>query len=96
MLEYLAENEIEAILFSADFEKTFDSIEHKFIFATLQSFGFGPEFIQWVNTLLYKAESWVMNNDSLTGYFYLQRGTRQGIQFPLTGSFLHLKSCSSR
>ena len=28
MLEYTAENEIEAILFSADFEKAFDSIEH--------------------------------------------------------------------
>ena len=31
MLEYTAENEIEAILFSADFEKGFDSIE---LFAT--------------------------------------------------------------
>ena len=32
MLEYTAENEIEAILFSADFEKAYDSIEHTFIF----------------------------------------------------------------
>ena len=38
MLEYTAENEIEAILFAADFEKAFDSIEHTFIFATLHSF----------------------------------------------------------
>ena len=38
MLEYTAENEIEAILFSADSEKPFDSIQHTFIFATLQSF----------------------------------------------------------
>ena len=56
----------------------FDSIEHTFIFATLQSFGFGPDFIQWVKTFLYKAESCVMNNGSSTGYFYLERGTRQG------------------
>ena len=78
MLEYTVENEIEAILFSADFEKALDSIEHTFPFANLQSFGFGPDFIQWVKTFLYRAESCVMNNDSSTGYFYLERGTRQG------------------
>ena len=58
--------------------RAFDSIEHTFIFATLRSFGFGPDFIQWVKTFLYKAESCVMNNGSSTGYFYLGRGTRQG------------------
>ena len=78
MLEYTAENEIEAILFSADFEKAFASIEHTFIFATLQSVGFGPDFIQWAKTFLYKAESCVINNGSSTCYFYLERGTRQG------------------
>ena len=76
MLEYTVENEIEAILFSADFEKAFGSIKHTFIFATLQSFGFGPDFIQWVKTFLYKAESCKMNNGSSTGYFYLEIGTR--------------------
>ena len=89
MVEYTTENEIEAILFSSDFEKAFDSIEHTFIFATLHSFGFGPDFIQWVKTFLYKAESCVMNNDSSTGYF-------RETQFPLTCSFLHLKFRSSR
>ena len=49
-------NDMLAILFSADFEKAFDSIEHTFIFVTLQTFGFGPDFIQWVKTFLYKAE----------------------------------------
>ena len=48
ILEYVNENELSGILFSADFEKAFDSIEHPFIFAALQSFGFGPEFIHWV------------------------------------------------
>ena len=45
MLEYTAENGIKAILFSADFEKAFYSMEHTFIFASLQTFGFGPDFI---------------------------------------------------
>ena len=71
-------NDIEVILFSADFEKAFDSIDHSFLFAVLESFGFGPNFIQWVRTLFYNAESCVINNGWSTGYFRLERGTRQG------------------
>ena len=52
ILEYAEENDISGILFSADFEKSFDSIEHALLFAVLESFGFGPQFIQWVRTFL--------------------------------------------
>ena len=45
ILEYAEDNSMGEILFSADFKKAFDSVEHMFIFATLQSFGFGPQFI---------------------------------------------------
>ena len=44
-LEYKDENDMEAILFSADFEKAFDSVEHSFIISTLREFGFGLDFI---------------------------------------------------
>ena len=50
LLAYTEENSIGRILFSADFEKAFDSTEHSFIFATLKSFGFGAQFIQWIDT----------------------------------------------
>ena len=39
-------NDIEALLLSADFEKAFHSIDHCFLFSVLESFGFGPEFLQ--------------------------------------------------
>ena len=78
VLDYTDRNDIDGILFSADFEKAFDSIEHSFIFATLESFGFGPQFIRWIRTILNNPESTVMNNGHSTGYFPLQRGTRQG------------------
>ena len=78
ILEFSAENEMEAILFSADFEKAFDSIEHPVLFATLKSYGFGTDFIQWVRTFLCKAESCVMNNGHSTEYFPLERGACQG------------------
>ena len=74
ILEFTAKNEMETILFSADFEKAFDSIEHPFLFATLKSYGFGTDFIQWVRNFLCKAESCVMNNGHSTGHFPLERG----------------------
>ena len=76
ILEYTDNNNIEAILFSGDFEKAFDSVDHTFLFATLIEFGFGPDFIQWVKTFLKNGESCVMNNGHSSGYFPLSRGTR--------------------
>ena len=61
LLAYTEENSIGGILFSADFEKAFDSIEHSFIFSTLKSFGFGAQFIQWIQTIFNSTESCVIN-----------------------------------
>ena len=74
-----AESEnLDGILFAADMEKAFDSIEHNFIFATLSKFGFGKDFIQWIKTVLCNGISCVMNNGFASGYFSLERGARQG------------------
>ena len=78
IIEYADEMDEEGILFSSDIEKAFDSVYHTFIFTTLKKFGFGPDFIQWVKTLLNRPESCVMKNGKSTGYFGLERGTRQG------------------
>ena len=88
LLEFSAENEMEVILFSADSEKAFDSIEHPFLFATLKSYGFGTDFIQWVRTYLCKAENCVINNGHLTGHFAFERRARQGD--PLSADLLTL------
>ena len=74
ILEYTDDNDIPGILFSADFEKAFDSIDHSFMFAVLEKFGFGPNFI-----LYNGAERRVMNNHgNSAGFFSLERETRQG------------------
>ena len=78
LLQYTEENSIGGILFSADFEKASDSTEHSFIFATLKSFGFGTQFIQWIRTIFNSTGSCVINNCHSTGLFPLERGTRQG------------------
>ena len=41
---------LDGIMFAADIEKAFDSVEHNFVFATLKKFGFGDSFIKWVRT----------------------------------------------
>ena len=78
ILEYADDNDIPGILFSADFEKDFNSIDHSFMFAVLEKFGFGPNSIHWIRTLYNGAERSVMNNGHSTGYFPLERGARQG------------------
>ena len=62
ILEYTDNNGIEATLFSADFETSFDLIDHTFLFSVLKPYGFGPDFIQWVKTLFNNTESCVMNH----------------------------------
>ena len=89
ILEYTDNNDIEAILFSADVEKAFDSIDHCFLLSVLKSFGFGLDFIQWVKTLFKNSESCVMNNGFSTGYFALKEEFVKEILFPLTLLFLH-------
>ena len=78
LLEYVDQENEDGILFAVEIEKTFDSVEHSFIYATLEKFGFGGNFIQWIRTLLNDAQSCVVNNGFSTGYFKLQRGNRQG------------------
>ena len=77
ILEYTDAAQLEGYIFAADMEKAFDSVDHNFIIEALEAYGFGPNFVQWVKTLLYDQKSCVMNNCHSTGYFNLERGTRQ-------------------
>ena len=51
LLYHTEQENLDGILFAADMEKAFDSSEHNFIYATLEKFGFGEDFIQWIRTL---------------------------------------------
>ena len=78
LIEHIENEGDEGILFSTDTEKTFDSVDHTFLFSTLEKFGFGFDFIKWIKTLLFNTQSCVINNWYSTRYFDLERGTRQG------------------
>ena len=74
IVDHADKENLDGMLFAADIEKEFDSLEHNFLFATLAKFGFCPEFIKWIKVSFFQAKSCVM----LTGYFNFCHGTKQG------------------
>ena len=95
ILEYMECNEVPGVLFSPDFEKAFDLIDHTFILVVLEKFGLEPDFIHAVKTLFAGGESCVMNNGHSTGYFHLKEGLGKEIQSLHSCSSLLWKFCSS-
>ena len=69
---------INGFLVTMDIEKTFDSLNHSFLFAVLKKFSFGTSVINWIYAILNKPESCVINSGKTTQYFQLNRGARQG------------------
>ena len=65
-------------LVTIDFQKAFDSLDHKFLLKVLHTFNFGPSFIQWIRTFYSNVSSCVINNGFATNYFSVDRGVRQG------------------
>ena len=72
-----AENVSGAIM-ALDFSKAFDSVSKQYMFETLKTFNFHPEFIKWVEVLNSQTKSCVSNYGHLTSWFFLKRGLRQG------------------
>ena len=56
----------------------FDSLDHTFAIFVLKKFGFGNNFVSWIETLISKQESCVGNGGNTTQYFHLEREARQG------------------
>ena len=52
-----------------DIEKAFDLLNHSFLLAVLKKFGFGTGFINWIEAILNKLESCVINRGKTTQYF---------------------------
>ena len=77
-IEYSCKNKRQAQLFSIDFKKAFDSLEHSYLWEVMKSMNFGESFIAMIRTLYNRAESTVMNGGVTVGYFPLQRAARQG------------------
>ena len=42
---------------TVDIEKAFDSVDHSFLLAVLQKYGFGERFLKWIQILIKNQES---------------------------------------
>ena len=78
-LEHLINNpEEEALLLQVDFEKAFDSVEHKFLFETLDFLGFGESLIRLVKVAFHGCMEYANINGHLSELMYISRGLHQG------------------
>ena len=66
------------LLFFADFEKAYDSVDRRFLQKCMKAFGFGPNFCNWITIITSDPIACVLVNGYATDYFSLYRGLRQG------------------
>ena len=78
LIDLVNENDGELAIIFIDQEKAFDRMSHSFIIKTLEQFGFGNNFINWVKTICNKTKSFVKVNGYETDEFDIERGVRQG------------------
>ena len=60
-----------------DIKKAFDSLDHT-SFLYRKKNGFSNNFVSWIETLISKQESCVINGGITTQYFHLERGACHG------------------
>ena len=63
---------IEGFLVIMDIEKAFVTLDHDFLSSVLRKFGFGKNFITWIEILLKNQLSCVINGGTTTQYFKLK------------------------
>ena len=66
------------VVISLDAEKAFDRVEWRYLFIALQKCGFKKEFIAWIRILYSSPLAAIISNNTVSNYFPLGRGTRQG------------------
>ena len=78
VIHYTETENIPALLIAIDFEKAFDCLDWNFLQSCMTRFGFPNVILNWVKTLYTDIKSCVINNGSLSEYFPIERGVRQG------------------
>ncbi|CAM4717689.1 unnamed protein product [Lepidochelys kempii] len=66
LLELRHRDGLSFALLSLDQEKVFDRVDHGYLLGTLQAFGFGPQFVSFLQVLYASVECLVRLNWTLT------------------------------
>ena len=78
LIQLVDNEDSEAAFIFLDQEKAFDRVDHPFLFKTMEAFGIGKNFIDWVKILYSNASIQIKINGHLTSNIPLQRGVKQG------------------
>ncbi len=78
VIEYTDSNKIPGILIALDYSKAFDNISKEFMMESFKIFGFGNNFVQWINVLNTDTSSCMNYCGWLSEYFNIECGIRQG------------------
>ena len=68
MITYANVNNIPLALTNVHQLKAFDHVSHDFLVKTLQCFGFGPDFVRWIQVIYNSVSSSVRTNGCLTSF----------------------------
>ena len=77
-MEWAKNKKKTGLLLLIDVKKAYDSISFKFIGNTLLYFGFGNNYIKWINILLNNFKACINHVGNISGLFDITRGCRQG------------------
>ena len=77
-INFVDNENIEALVISLDFRKAFDRVEKCAIKAVLEYFNFGEKFIKWILLLYVEFESCTQNSGFMSEWFKPSRGLHQG------------------
>ena len=75
-IEYLSKVNKPGLIFFADFEKAYDSIDHDFMDKCLESLNFGEDLIKWVKLFYKDIDGTIINNGNMSESFLIKRGVR--------------------
>ena len=78
ILEYERIKNLDNLLFVIDFKQAFDKINNHFILKVFEKFGFGKNFLRWLETILRNRKSCVKNGGHLSSFFEVHCGVKQG------------------
>jgi exonuclease III len=79
LIDDIIENsEKDEVILMLDQEKAFDRVEWDWLYKVLSKFGFGKNFVKWLNIMYKNMKSSILTNGYLSKYFSISRGIRQG------------------
>lgn len=86
LLYYADEIKSNALILFLDFYKAFDTIEHRFLLQSLETFGFDTHFVNMVSMFYKDIKSSIVINYNISKRFQINRGVRAAQFHPFYSS----------